>query len=313
MNGRKVFHPSDPRLFQRLNPWQGEAADAVVVGVPSDEGVVLGGGRAGAAEGPSALRRALRRFGVTYDLEYDTDFDSLRLGDAGDVEVAPGEIARTHDRVTERVGSILDAGAVAIVIGGGNDATFASVRALQLRSSTTGGVNVDAHFDVRPVVDGKLTSGTPYFRIVEELGIAGTRLSELGAHSSVNARAHARWLAEQGIACVPLSKVRELGARQALADELERIERASDALFVSIDLDVFAGAFAPGVSAPGTEGLTPEEGRAIAHAAGRHAQVRLFEIMELCPPHDVDQRTARLAAFLLCAFLSGLARRKIER
>jgi formimidoylglutamase len=303
--------PSDPRLFQRLKRWQGEAADAVIVGVPCDDGVVLGGGRAGAAEGPSALRQALRRFGVTYDLEHDVDFDSLRLGDAGDVEVVSGEIAHTHDEVTARVGEVLDAGAVAIVVGGGNDATFGSVRALSQRAAAAGGVNVDAHFDVRPVVDGKLTSGTPYFRIVEELGIAGERLGELAAHSSVNARAHARWLAERGVACVPLPVLRKLGARQALEAELARIGRASDALFVSIDLDVFAGAFAPGVSAPGTEGLTPEEGRAIAHAAGQNPKLRLFEIMELCPRHDVDLRTARLGVLLLCAFLSGLARRKI--
>jgi arginase family enzyme len=135
----------------------------------------------------------------------------------------------------------------------------------------------------------------------------------VGAHSSVNARAHARWLAERCIGCVSLSMVRRLGAREVLESELERIGRASDALFVSIDLDVFAGAFAPGVSAPGTEGLTPEEGRAIAHAAGRNPRVRLFELMELNPRHDVDQRTARLAALLLCSFLSGLAGRKIGR
>jgi formimidoylglutamase len=279
--------------------------------VPFDEGVVLGGGRAGAAEGPSALRRALRRFGVTYDLEHDVEFDSLGLGDAGDIEVVPHDVARTHDRVTERIGAVLDAGAVAIVIGGGNDATFASVRALTHRASATGGVNIDAHFDVRPVVDGKLTSGTPYFRIVEELGVPGERLSELAAHPSANARAHARWLAEHDIGCIPLPNLRRRGARQALEAELERISRLCDALFVSIDLDVFAGAYAPGVSAPGTEGLTPEEGRALAHAAGRHAKLRLFEVMELCPRFDIDERTARLGALLLCAFLSGLARRKI--
>jgi formiminoglutamase/guanidinobutyrase len=94
-----------------------------------------------------------------------------------------------------------------------------------------------------------------------------------------------------------------------LREELERLGRKSDALFVSIDLDVFAAAYAPGVSAPGTEGLTAEEGRALAHAAGRAPKVRLFELMELSPPHDLDQRTARLAALLVCAFLSGLARR----
>jgi formimidoylglutamase len=302
--------PEDPRLAECLNAWHGEPADAVLLGVPSDEGIALGGGRLGAAGGPTALRRALVRFGTTYDLEHDVDFSALRLADAGDVSVVPGDIRATHDRVTEAVGAVLRQGATAIVVGGGNDVTFGSVRALLQSAGCVGGVNIDAHLDVRPVVSDRLSSGTPYRRLIEEAGLPAAHLVAFGLHASANARAHLRWLRQREARCIPLAAVRREGVEDCFRGELERLGRGSEALFVSIDLDVFAAAYAPGVSAPGTEGLTPEEGRALAHTAGRSNKVRLFELMELSPPHDVDQRTARLAAFLLCAFLSGLARRE---
>jgi formimidoylglutamase len=305
-----VRDPGDPRLAERLHEWRGERAAAVLVGVPYDDGVVLGGGRAGAAAGPTALRRALARFGTTYDLEHDVDFSGLEVADAGDVQVAPGDVRGTHERAKAAVFSVLSSGATAIVAGGGNDVTFASVCALMESASAVGGINVDAHLDVRPVVEGRITSGTPYRRLVEEAGLPASQLVAFGLHTSVNARAHLDWFRDAGARCIPLAAVRREGAEDCLREELERLGRKCDALFVSVDLDVFAGAYAPAVSAPGTEGLTAEEGRALAHAAGRAPKVRLFELMELSPPHDIDQRTARLAALLVCAFLSGLARRE---
>ena len=304
------FAAGDPRLCQRLLPADGEPASATLIGAPFDLGVALGGGRPGAAEGPAALRRALTRFGTTYDLEHAIDFDYLALRDAGDLDVVADDSAETHARLTEAVTDVLSRSEVAVVIGGGNDLTFASVKGLSAAVQSIAGVNVDAHFDVREVALGRLTSGTPFRRIIEELAMPGTCLVELGMHGSVNSRAHHAWLLQQGAACWPLSAARQHGVASTLEAELARVGTVARGLFVSIDLDVFAAAYAPGVSAPGSEGLTPEEGRALAFVAGANPQVRLFELMELNPAFDVDDRTARLAALLLCSFFAGLARRR---
>jgi arginase family enzyme len=45
----------------------------------------------------------------------------------------------------------------------------------------------------------------------------------------------------------------------------------------------------------------------LAEAAGRDARVGHFNIMELCPPHDPDGRTARVAALLFLSFIAGWA------
>ena len=311
-------NPADPRLAHRLGPWDGETADAVLIGVPFDLGVTLGGGRPGAAQGPTALRQALLRFGTTHNAVHNVNFDHLRLADAGDLDVVaddpgrPGHgeaVAATHERLAAAVGAILDAGAVPIVVGGGNDATFGSVKALTSSAPSVAGVNVDAHLDLREVVDGRITSGTPYRRILEELDLPGKNLVEFGLHSAVNSRAHLDYAAEKGVQCLTLEQARKGGMAGALAWRLGALAAAAEVLFVSIDLDVFAAPFAPGVSSPGTEGLTPEEGRELAFAAGRAPKVTLFELMELNPEFDLDERTSRLAALLLASFLAGLATR----
>ena len=304
-----VANPADPRLKHRFRPWDSQEAEAVLIGVPFDEGVALGGGRRGAAGGPTALRKAMLRFGATYDAEQDIDYDHLQLADAGDVEVMD-DVAATHERLAEAVTAILDAGAVPIVIGGGHDATFGSVKGLMAGAPSVAGINVDAHLDLREVVDGRISSGTPYRRILEDLGLPGRNLVEFGLHGNVNSQAHLQYAKEQGVSCLTLGRVRELGAGAAFNEQLQRLAGRAETLFVSIDLDVFAAAYAPGVSAPGTEGLTPEEGRQLAFMAGRHPGVRLFELMELNPNFDIDERTSRLAVMLLCAFLAGLATRK---
>jgi formiminoglutamase len=79
--------------------------------------------------------------------------------------------------------------------------------------------------------------------------------------------------------------------------------------FVSLDLDVFNAAHAPGVSALNPSGLTPREIEGVVSAAGRNAAVSCFDIMELNPDFDPDGRTARLAAHMFLVFLRGLGSR----
>ncbi len=301
--------PGDPRLKHRLQQWDGGAANVVLVGMPFDHGVLLNHGRPGATEGPTAFRQALLRLGTTYDGEHQVDFDHLRLADAGDVQVVPEDVPASHERLTAVVEAVLAQDAIPVVIGGGHDATFATVRALQHRWSSCGGINVDAHLDMRPVEDGRIGSGTPYRRILEELQVPGESLVEFGLHSYANSREHLEYAAQQGVRCHSAGQLEEDGWRATWERELARLAGRCEALFVSIDLDVFPAAFAPGVSAPGVAGPSPETVRAMAFQAGRNPKVQLFELMELNPKFDIDERTARLAVMLLAAFLAGVAAR----
>ncbi len=77
--------------------------------------------------------------------------------------------------------------------------------------------------------------------------------------------------------------------------------------FVSFDIDGVAEAYAPAVSAPSADGFTPRQAVEAAFLAGRHPGVPLFEVVELNPIYDRDNQTARLAATIITAFLTGVA------
>ena len=76
---------------------------------------------------------------------------------------------------------------------------------------------------------------------------------------------------------------------------------------LSVDLDVFAAAFAPGVSAPTAMGIAPDSAfRRVFRGIMASGLVRGVEIAELCPPLDQDDRTARLGAAIVFEAALGL-------
>lgn len=60
--------------------------------------------------------------------------------------------------------------AIGFVIGGSNDQSYPNVRALLHTHPTSriATINIDAHFDVRPLKEGKAHSGSPFRLMLED-------------------------------------------------------------------------------------------------------------------------------------------------
>ena len=81
---------------------------------------------------------------------------------------------------------------------------------------------------------------------------------------------------------------------EAINDGVDEAE-----ICLSVDLDVFAAGFAPGVSAPNAMGIAPDSAfRRVFRGIMASGRVRGVEIAELCPAFDIDDRTARLGAMV---------------
>jgi formiminoglutamase len=295
--------PDDPRLGERVKPGIPPRGGIALVGFADDRAIVNGRGRPGAAAGPAEIRRFFFRLtpGDAGEL------DGVALGDLGDALPSPSSsIEEVHQQAEEGAFAALQAGACVILLGGGHDGAFASHSALlRAVSGPVAGVNVDAHLDVRPLRDGKITSGTP-FRRVAERGGQRYHLSEFGIQPQHNARAHRTFCEEHGFPIVTLARARDVGVAKAFAHTMGHDEAA---LAVSLDLDSVEAATAPGVSAPCPDGFTAAELFACARAAGADPRVRVLDVMELSPPLDQDSRTARLAAMAIWSFLAGYSTR----
>ncbi|MEN9796231.1 MAG: hypothetical protein RLZZ150_1208, partial [Bacteroidota bacterium] len=82
---------------------------------------------------------------------------------------------------------------------------------------------------------------------------------------------------------------------------------ASGRTYVSVDMEAFASAYAPGVSAPAADGFAPHEVRECLTQAAASRSLVALDIVEVNPRYDVDGRTAKLAAQLIADVIQGLA------
>lgn len=312
--GRTIPNTTEPdwptiapdRFAQTFLLEDGAIGDVALLGLPDETGVKLNHGRPGAAQGPSAFRAALARLGTTYDASRRRPL-TVRVVDAGDVDPAHGDdeaaLHETHDRITSAVAAIHAQGMIPVCIGGGHDLTYPSVRALAKHlGGPLGGINFDAHLDVRDSVG----SGMPFRRLIVEGFLDPTRHVTLGVGRFTNSREHVEWLAHQGGILINADEA--MTRADAVTFAMNSAMRGG-AGFVSIDLDGIDSSQAPGVSSPNPMGMTAMHANQLATLAGRHPAVRHFDIMELSPPHDVDGRTAKVAAKLFLSFIAGVQER----
>ena len=157
----------DPRLGHLLGTAATPAdARAILVGFPVDEGVRRNGGRPGAAGAPAAIRQALYRL-TPAPGEFDAFTDLVRhTADLGDLEPA-GDLEADQDALGNLLAPHLARGAVAIVLGGGHETAYGHFLAYARRGRRIHILNWDAHPDVRPLVDGRGHSGSPFRQALE--------------------------------------------------------------------------------------------------------------------------------------------------
>ena len=68
---------------------------------------------------------------------------------------------------------------------------------------------------------------------------------------------------------------------------------------VSVNLDVVDPAFAPGVNSPSPGGFTSREIIRAVREITRRLRPRVFDVVEVTPPFDINDITSMLAATLL--------------
>ncbi|MBK8026806.1 MAG: formimidoylglutamase [Chloroflexi bacterium] len=284
--------PNDSRLGETALslPVDYGLSDVVLLGLPQDDGVRRNRGRPGAKEAPDAIRRALYRM---------IDVPGLRLFDLGNTRIHP-TLEATHEAHREVVRKVLRDGKLLIVLGGGNDTSYPDCSGLAMETKEPIlAFNIDAHFDVR--ADPVRNSGTPYRQLLVEEYIHPFSLFQIGYQPFSNSLVYRQWLMDVGVNVFSASETRRFGVENYLTAILAR--RVEGAIFWGLDMDVVRASEAPGVSAPNALGFTADEFCSVAAVAGRERRTRLFEITEVNPSHDLDDRTSRLAATAVWTFL----------
>lgn len=283
------------RWHQVVQAWHDNAAPGVaVLGLASDEGVRRNQGRAGAAQGPQALRRMLANLPL---------HRPLALYDAGDVACLDQQLEAAQREYAARAARLLDAGQLVLGLGGGHEIAWASYRGLAAsRFAPVSGrrlaiVNFDAHLDIRR--DTQSTSGTGFRQAMEHARAQGWDIAYrcIGLSLTSNTRALFEQARELGVCCVHDEELTTATLWQR-EEDLRSWLAGFDHVYLTVCLDVLPAAVAPGVSAPAARGVPMDVLEPLVACVAGCGRLRLADIAELCPPLDIDQRTARTAARL---------------
>ena len=296
------FDGEDPlyhRIFQRVSLETDYTSispnDFVLHGFAVDEGVKRNKGRVGAKEAPDIIRKNMSNFPVISP--------EFSLKDFGNITCENGNLEGAQNELAKKVAEVLKKSGKSFVLGGGHEVTYAHYSGIRkaFPQSKVGIINIDAHFDNRePQAGIGASSGTGFWQIAQEGEINSL-------HIGIQKNSNTLKL---------FDTAHQYGMKYILADELffenlpavytkiDELISACDVLYLTVCMDVFNVAIAPGVSAAAYNGIFADA--AFMHYFRhilRSEKLRAFDIAEENPSLDLENRTAKLAASLLNEWL----------
>jgi agmatinase len=265
--------------------------DIALVGVPMDLGV---SNRAGARFGPRAVR-TIERIGPYHPTFRGVPRARVRAADVGDVPFRSRYDLEQSLRDIESYYLGLKAqGVRPLSVGGDHSVTYPILKALG-SEQPLGLVHIDAHCDTMGAYDDtKFHHGGPFRLAVLAGALDPDRTIQIGIRGAANMFwefSHA-----SGMTVIYMEDFLRLGV-----DEVIRQARAvvgDGPCYVSVDVDGFDPAYAPGTGTPEIGGLEAREGLALLRGL-KGLNIVGADVVEVAPEYDPSTNTAQLAAQIL--------------
>lgn len=294
--------------FGRCSDLNTLAADIAIIGVPiATPYASLGTYAAGS---PTAIRIGAADF-VSAVNHFDFDLGGPILGgagikvlDCGDLDGDARDANANRARITKAAQTILDRGAIPIVVGGDDSVPIPVFQAFEGRGEFTV-LQVDAHIDWRDEVDGERYGLSSTMRRASEMPWV-KRIVQVGARGIGSARPRdfddARaW----GAHIIPAQTLHEEG----IGSVIKLIPDRSEVL-VTIDCDGLDPAIMPAVIGPAPGGLSYWQVVTLLQDVAAKARIVCFDIVEFMPERDPQGLAALTAARLVCNAIGLIARQR---
>jgi agmatinase len=226
---------------------------------------------------PPLIREALHCGSLNLFAENGISIENSLAEDKGDFEISEyfdiEEITRNH----------LDSSSKIFTLGGDHSITFPIIKAHHQKYSALDILQIDAHADLYDnFEDDKYSHACPFTRIMEN-GFAA-RLVQVGIRTLNTHQA------EQ-------AKKYNIEIHQMKNFDLSKIPKFENPLYVSLDMDGFDPAFAPGVSHHEPGGLSSRQVIDLIHSI--ETEIIGADIVEYNPNRDFQNMTAFLAAKMM--------------
>ncbi len=267
------------------------------LGYASDEGVKRNQGRIGAVEGPNAIRKMLASLSNHFS-------DQISIVDVGNITCKEQNLEETQRETANSIALLLKHQVFPIVLGGGHDLGYAHYNGIkkQFPNKTIGIINLDAHFDLRKVTN-QGNSGTPFFQIAKEN--EDFKYLCLGIQKESNNRELFETAAALNVSYL-LNTEFTIQNKEKITQRVADFITTVDLVYLTIDIDGFSSAYAPGVSAPSPLGFSVDIAMETIRQICQSNKLISVDLVELNPTYDIDNCTARLAARLAYHMISWL-------
>lgn len=246
-----------------------------LIGIPYDEKSSF---MQGPALAPDKIRETFDDGSANYFSENGTDIkNDLILNDLGNLDI------KAYTDIKKALSEKINGTDKFIFLGGDHSVSFPVIDALSKYHKGFDILHFDAHSDTYDEFEGdRYSHACPFARIME-LGVVN-RLVQVGIRTLTN---HQREQIDKfGIEVIEMKDI----------DEMWNLKFNND-LYISIDLDGFDPAYAPGVSHHEAGGMIPRD--VINFLNRLRCNVIAADIVELNPSRDTVGITAALASKLL--------------
>ncbi len=272
------------------------SADFVIAGVPLDIGTT---NRAGARDGPHAIRRASRMLTDGAHPEFWIEPATMNLADIGDMQIALGDIQASLQLIEQQAAGL----GHLIALGGEHGITLPILRALSRRLGKLALVHFDAHVDTWSDNFGQAYAhGSVFYHAIEEALIEPRNMIQIGIRSPMQ-REVWDWTVGHGVTVLTAQDVHAMGP-DAVARRIREVVGPTST-YLSFDIDTLDPAFAPGTGTPEIGGLATWQAQAILRRLQGVAFAGM-DVVEVAPAYDTAEITALAAATMVWEYLALL-------
>lgn len=266
--------------------------DIALFGVQDDRKAV---NNAGTAKAPNAVRKHL------YSL-YQGDY-KLKLVDLGNI-IAGETVKDTHVAVKTVCEELLKSGVIPLIIGGGQDITYAQYAAYEKLEQKVEIAVVDARFDLdqENTENADLNSRTYLNHIILHYPDYLFCLNNLAYQTYFTSKESIDMYDKL------FFNAMRLGLIAGKADQSEPIIRSADLL--SFDIGAIRASDAPGNANASPNGLYGDEACQLCRYAGMSDKLSSIGFYEFNPDFDQREQTAILLAQMIWYFIDGYYSRK---
>ena len=260
-----------PDNFLALDGKQAEYEHArfAVLSVPYDATTSF---LTGTRDGPRAIITASQHM---EDLDDGLGRESIRAGIATLDPVEPDVSGpdRMHERIFRRAGRVVRDGKFLIGLGGDHSITSALVRAVHTKHKRLSVLQIDAHADLRDTFQGSPYSHACVMRRIHDLKIPAVSVG-IRSYSSPEAR----FMRKEN---------KPMFSARTCRDSDDWVTRATAALgedvYVTIDIDAFDPAYAPGTGTPEPGGLDWDQVTDLLASVAASRRIVAADVVEVRP------------------------------